>query len=65
MDNGVNLFQVQQFCGRRQLRLYQGDHLLHSQTFAHLGTNRSYRLSSAWLATVDLQGEPLRLTLTA
>jgi thioredoxin reductase len=60
---GAFLFQVAQFCNRSQLRIYQGDRLLHSQIFAHLMPNCSYRLSSGWLAAVNVQGEPLRLTV--
>ncbi|MCX6050272.1 MAG: FAD-dependent oxidoreductase [Chloroflexi bacterium] len=60
---GKFLFQVQQFCSRSQLHVYQGDRLLHSQTFARLIPNCSYRLDSQWLAGVDGQGAPLRMTV--
>ncbi|CAN5857353.1 FAD-dependent oxidoreductase [soil metagenome] len=60
---GKFLFQVQQFCPHRQLHIYQGERLLHRQTFRRLMPNCSYALDSDWLAAVQMQGESLRMTL--
>jgi len=60
---GVFRFQVQQFCNRVQLCIHQGERLLHRQIFTHLIPNCSYSLASKWLAAVDKQGEPLRMSL--
>lgn len=61
---GKFLFQVSRFCRGGQVRIYQGDRLLHSQAFRQLMPNRSFALSSSWLARADSAGAPLRLVLT-
>lgn len=60
---GKFLFQVKRFCRGVQVHLDQGDHILHSQTFRQLMPNRSFALNSTWLARVDHNRGPVRLTL--
>jgi thioredoxin reductase len=60
---GDFLFRVSQFCRHSELRVCQGEQVLHQQRFRRLQPNQSIRLSSAWLAAVDLNGEALRVVL--
>jgi NADPH-dependent 2,4-dienoyl-CoA reductase/sulfur reductase-like enzyme len=57
------VFQTEQFCQQVQAQIYQGARLLFAQSFARLMPNRSYYLPDHWLQKLDLEGEPLRLTL--
>jgi thioredoxin reductase len=60
---GGFLFRVSEFCRHSELRVCQGEQVLHQQRFHRLQPNQSIRLSSAWLAAVDLDGEALRVML--
>jgi thioredoxin reductase len=57
------LFQVNQFCRNAHLQIYQGNRLLYSQPFHHLGPNQSYMLNSRWLTLLDDAGGPVHLGL--
>jgi len=60
---GHFLFRVSEFCRDVQIRVCQGQRLLHQQRFRWLQPNQSIRLSSGWLAAVDPAGEALRLVM--
>lgn len=53
-------FRPKAFARNVRLAVYQGDTVLHQQTFAQLRPNASQALAASWLARVDLAGPPLR-----
>ncbi len=56
-------FRVSQFARKATIQVRQGRKVLYSQRFGHLLPNETMRLSSAWLAQVDIHGDPPRLIL--
>ncbi len=57
-------FRVQGFRDRATVTVYQGQRRLHTQSYARLGPNSSYGLSSQWLAQIDLEGGAVKIALS-
>ncbi|MGH2521659.1 MAG: NAD(P)/FAD-dependent oxidoreductase [Anaerolineales bacterium] len=60
---GSFALRVHEFCRNAQVRVYQGDRLLHTQAFRRLLPNDSMRLASDWLKAVNPEGEALRIVV--
>jgi hypothetical protein len=53
-------FRPKAFARNVRLAVYQGDTVLHQQTYSLLRPNASQPLDAGWLNRVDLAGPPLR-----
>ncbi len=56
-------FRTAQFVDNVTVEVRQGQRLLHTQAFAHLVPNETYRLRSGWLHNLDPAGEPIVLRI--
>ncbi|MBI3244820.1 MAG: NAD(P)/FAD-dependent oxidoreductase [Chloroflexi bacterium] len=55
------LFRAREFRREAQVQVYQGERLLHTQTFRHLIVNESMRFSGEWVKDAQPGGEALSL----
>jgi hypothetical protein len=57
-------FRVLAFRRNAEVAIYQGQRRLYVQRYGEVRPNWSIRLGGEWQRAVDMQGEPLRATLT-
>jgi len=58
---GYFTFRVSEFRRNAQVRVCQGESVLHVQSFRQLSPNDSHRLNGGWLSAVNSAGEALRV----